>query len=59
MAEAIPFGQPMMPDHHTYGRDRNYRNRMSRTYDRAFEGMDEAEELGTAGGSGRGHPVAP
>lgn len=45
MAEAIPFGQPMMPDHHSYSRDRNYRNRMGRTYERAFEGMDEAKEL--------------
>ncbi len=45
MAEAIPFGQPMMPDHHSYGRDRNYRARMGRTYDRAFEGMREAERL--------------
>lgn len=45
MSEAIPFGQPMMPDHHSYGRDRNYRARMGRTYDRAFEGMAEAERL--------------
>jgi len=28
MAEAIPFGQPMMPDHHSYGRDRRYRDRI-------------------------------
>src|ERR1039457_240607 len=28
MGEAIPFGQPMMPDHHSYGRDRRYRDRM-------------------------------
>jgi len=45
MGEAIPFGQPMMPDHHSYGRDRRYRDRMGRTYDRAFAGMDEADEL--------------
>jgi len=45
MAEAIPFGQPVMPDHHSYGRDRRYRDRMGRTYDRAFAGMDQAEEL--------------
>jgi hypothetical protein len=45
MAEAIPCGQPMMPDHHSYGRDRRYRDRMGRTYDRAFAGMDEAERL--------------
>jgi hypothetical protein len=45
MGEAIPFGQPMMPDHHSYGRDRNFRAKMGRTYDRAFEGMAESERL--------------
>jgi hypothetical protein len=43
MADAIPFGQPMMPDHHSYGRDRRYRDRMGRTYDRAFTEMGKAE----------------
>ena len=46
MAEAIPLGQPMMPDHYSYGRDRRYRDRMHKTYDRAFAAMGEAEELG-------------
>lgn len=45
MSEAIPFGQPAMPDHHSYGRDMSFRRRMGRTYDRAFEGMAEAERL--------------
>lgn len=45
MAEAIPFGQPMMPDHYSYGRDRRYRDRIHTTFGRAFEGMDEAKEL--------------
>jgi len=45
MAEAIPFGQPVMPDHYSYSRDVRYRERMGRTYDRAFEGMAEAERL--------------
>jgi hypothetical protein len=45
MSESIPFGQPMMPDHHSYGRDRNYRAKMGRTYERAFAGMDEAADL--------------
>jgi hypothetical protein len=45
MAEAIPFGQPILVGHHSEGRDRNYRARMGRTYDRAFEGMAEAERL--------------
>jgi hypothetical protein len=45
MADAIPFGQPILSDHYSAGRDRNYRARMGRTYDRAFAGMDQAEEL--------------
>ena len=45
MSEAIPFGQPVMPDHHSYGRDMSYRRRMGRTYDRGFAGMGEAERL--------------
>jgi hypothetical protein len=43
MSEAIPFGQPMMPDHYSYNRDRNYRNRMQRTYERSFAEMGKAE----------------
>ena len=38
MAEAIPFGQPVMG-----ARDRAYRDRMGRTYDRAFTEMGKAE----------------
>ena len=45
MAEVIPFGQPILTDHYSAGRDRRYRDRIGRTYERAFEGMDEAEEL--------------
>ena len=45
MSEAIPFGQPVMPDHHSYRRDMNYRGKITRTYERAFAGMDEAKEL--------------
>ena len=45
MGEAIPFGQPILTDHYSAGRDRRYRDRIDRTYGRAFEGMDEAKEL--------------
>ena len=44
MADAIPFGQPMLTDHYSYKSDRNYRDRMHRTYDRAFETLNAAEE---------------
>jgi hypothetical protein len=45
MSAAIPFGQPVMPDHYSYSRDMSYRRRMGATYDRAFAGMAEAERL--------------
>ena len=45
MAEAIPFGQPVMPDHYSYGRDRGTATKIHDTYGRAFEGMDEAKDL--------------
>lgn len=45
MAEAIPFGQPILTDHYSAGRDRRYRDRIGKTYERAFAGMDEAERL--------------
>jgi Domain of unknown function (DUF3560) len=45
MAEAIPFGQPILVGHHSEGRDRNYRAKIERTFGRAFEGMAEAERL--------------
>ncbi len=37
MASVIPFGQPMMPGHHSYARDRRYRARIHRTFERAYE----------------------
>lgn len=45
MFDVIPFGQPMMPDHYSYGRDRNYRARAGRTYDRGFENLATAERM--------------
>ena len=45
MGEAIPFGQPILVGHHSEGRDRNYRARMGRTYDRAFEDAAKAESM--------------
>lgn len=42
-AKAIPFGQPMMPDHHSYRRDVNYRNGIERTFRKAFEELGNAQ----------------
>jgi hypothetical protein len=43
MAEAIPFGQPILVGHHSERRDRNYRERIHNTFSRAFETSDKAK----------------
>ena len=45
MADGIPFGQPMLVDHYSYGRDRNYRERISRTFERGIEHQRKAESM--------------
>lgn len=56
MAESIPFGQPMLVDHYSYNRDRNFRARIHNTFGKAFAEMDKAkhyaakaEAVGTGG----------
>lgn len=44
MGDAIPFGQPLLVDHYSYKRDRNYRARMVAKYDKAFSMMADARE---------------
>jgi hypothetical protein len=44
-ASAIPFGQPILVGHHSEKRDRNYRARFGRKYEKSFELQKEAEEL--------------
>ncbi|MCC3151437.1 DUF3560 domain-containing protein, partial [Bifidobacterium bifidum] len=36
MAEAIPFGQPILVGHHSEKRDRNYRGKIHNTFGKAF-----------------------
>ena len=43
MASAIPFGQPIHVGHHSEGRDRKYRERIGRTYDKEIEHYNKAE----------------
>jgi hypothetical protein len=43
MADVIPFGQPILIGHHSEGRDRRYRERIHRTFERAFEASDRAD----------------
>lgn len=43
MAEAIPFGQPILVDHYSANRDRNYRGKIHNTFGKAFALQDKAE----------------
>lgn len=56
MGENIPFGQPILIGHHSEGRDRRYRARITGTYEKSFALMGKAEHyrrkaagVGTAG----------
>jgi len=41
----IPFGQPMMPDHYSYKRDRNFRAKAVGSIDKGCEMMREAQQV--------------
>ena len=43
MADAIPFGQPILVGHYSEKRDRNYRDKIDRTYNKAFELKDKSD----------------
>lgn len=43
MADVIPFGQPILIGHHSEGRDRRYRARFGRMFDRSFQEANKAE----------------
>ena len=43
MASVIPFGQPILVGHHSEGRDRRYRARISATYDRSYQLSKKAD----------------
>ena len=45
MASVIPFGQPMLTDHYSYRRDRNYRTRIADTFDRGYADLTKANEM--------------
>jgi hypothetical protein len=42
---AIPFGQPMLVDHYSYKRDRNYRAKASASIDKGCELLKASEEV--------------
>jgi len=43
MADAIPFGQPILAGHHSEGADRKFRNRIHNTIGKAIELSDKAD----------------
>lgn len=43
MAEAIPFGQPILVGHHSEKRDRNYRAKIDNNFRRGFEASEKAD----------------
>lgn len=45
MADAIPFGQPILLGHHSQGRDTRYRERIIATGQRALEDSRKAESM--------------
>jgi hypothetical protein len=45
MASVIPFGQPILIGHHSERRDRNYRNRIEKTFRRGYAEIDEAKQM--------------
>jgi hypothetical protein len=45
MAQAIPFGQPILVGHHSEGRDRRFRARIGATMDRAIENERKAQSM--------------
>lgn len=50
-AAMIPLGQPMMPGHYSYKRDRNFRSKIQRGFERAHEESKRAEELASRAAS--------
>lgn len=45
MAQAIPFGQPILVGHYSEQRDRRYRERIHQTYGKALDLLAKAREL--------------
>lgn len=51
----IPFGQPMMPDHHSYGADRNRREKARNNLGKSFELADQAANLSSQAETAAAH----
>jgi hypothetical protein len=44
-ADAIPIGQPLLVDHYSYGRDRRYRDSITRGFERSHEHATKAADM--------------
>lgn len=45
MASVIPFGQPMLVGHHSYNRDRRYRERIQSNLRKGFEALNASKDF--------------
>ncbi|MCK9598739.1 MAG: DUF3560 domain-containing protein, partial [Sphaerochaeta sp.] len=55
--DLIPFGQPMMPDHHSYKADRSYRDRNKDKISKSFELADKAAHLEKMADNAEAHNI--
>lgn len=55
MAQAIPFGQPILVGHHSEGRDRRYRARIENTFRKGAEAQQEAARMADRAQAARKH----
>ena len=44
MGDIIPFGQPILVDHHSEGPDRRYRDKIQRTFLKGADSLEQADE---------------
>lgn len=58
MAASIPFGQPILVGHHSEGRDRRHRDRIQRTYRKAFDVQAEGDAAQRAADAASSHQRA-
>ena len=58
MASHIPFGQPILADHYSAGRDRRTRDRISSIYDKSFQLAHDAEVAHRAADAAAAHTGA-
>jgi Domain of unknown function (DUF3560) len=55
MMDTIPFGQPMMPGHYSYNRDRNFRDRIDQNVHKTVVAWNAADAASGRGDASRQH----